>query len=91
MHGAHLAIDRDGSHERQLDELGDGCGTPPLWSPDGTRLASVLITPQPGQDPLFRLGIVIVDGKSAPVTLGDGCGSWQPVAAPLPPVVSPAP
>ena len=84
-------IDQDGSNERQLDELGDGCGTPPLWSPDGTRIASVLITPQAGQDPLFRLGIVMVDGKSQPVILGDAYGTWQPVVAALAPALSPAP
>jgi Tol biopolymer transport system component len=85
-------IDQDGSNERQLDELGDGCGTPPLWSPDGTRLASVLITPQgPGQDPQWWFAVVRVDGSSPPVSLGDAYGSWQPVAAPLPPLSSPSP
>ncbi len=84
-------IDQDGTNERRLDELGDGCGTPEVWSPDGTRIASVLITPQPGQDPLFRFGIVMVDGSKPPVILGDAYGSWQPVAAPLPPMSSPSP
>jgi Tol biopolymer transport system component len=85
-------MDQDGSNERQLDELGDGCGTPEVWSPDGTRIASVLITPQAaGQDPLFRFGIVMVDGSSPPVILGDAYGSWQPIAAPLPPITSPSP
>ncbi len=85
-------IDLDGSNERQLDPLGDNCETPPLWSPDGTRLASVLITPQGAfQDPLWRFGIVMVDGSKPPVILGDAYGSWQPVAAPLPAISSPSP
>jgi dipeptidyl aminopeptidase/acylaminoacyl peptidase len=87
----HL-IDRDGRNEQELPDLGDGCPAPPLWSPDGTRLASVLITPQgPGQDPLWSLAVVMVDGSRPPLILGDRWGSWQPVAAPLPPAPSFAP
>jgi len=90
-------VDADGSDEHRLDELGDGCGLPPLWSPDGTRLASVLIASTPDDPELkFHLGIVMVDGSSPPLILADAYGSWQPVAAPLPPapsfaVNSPAP
>ena len=49
-------IDADGSDERQLDEIGDGCGAPPLWSPDGTRLASVLIVTLPGDPEMVETG-----------------------------------
>ena len=38
-----------------LDEIGDGCGAPPLWSPDGTRLASVLIHQLPGDPEMVEL------------------------------------
>ena len=43
-------IDADGSNDRELEELGDGCAGAPRWSPDGTRLASVLIASTP-EDP----------------------------------------
>jgi hypothetical protein len=91
-------IDADGTDERQLDALEDGCANPPLWSPDGTRIAAQLITStteEPAND--FHLGIVSVDDTSDPVVLSDFWGgSWQPVAAPLPPApvlagASPAP
>ena len=36
-------INADGSGERRLDPLVDGCVLPPIWSPDGTRLLSLLI------------------------------------------------
>ena len=39
--------DADGGHARRLDELGDGCESTPLWSADGTRLASILIVQGP--------------------------------------------
>jgi Tol biopolymer transport system component len=89
-------IDADGTHQRQLPELGDGCGRPPQWSPDGTRLASVLIVFEPDAPPMidtgdssvgvpFHLGFVMVDGSSDPVIVQKGYGSWQPVVAPLPP------
>jgi Tol biopolymer transport system component len=87
----------DGTQERQLEELGDGCSGPPLWSPDGTRLASLLIVPTDDDPNLaLHLGIVTVDGSSPVTVLPDGrAGSWQPVAAPQPPApsstVSPAP
>jgi Tol biopolymer transport system component len=85
-------VNQDGSNEHMLPDLGDNCGLPPRWSPDGTRIASVLITPQGNsQDPLFHFAVVKVDGSSAPVILGDAYGSWQPVAAPLPTVSSPSP
>jgi Tol biopolymer transport system component len=92
-------IDADGSDERQLAELGDGCVGPPLWSPDGTRLASELIVQTP-DDPAptgtsdssvgvpFHLGFVVVDGSGPPVLLQDAYGSWQPLAVPLPPAPS---
>ncbi len=89
-------IDDDGSDERELPELGDGCGTPPLWSPDGTRLASVLIVQTPDDPEMvemenssatvpFHLAFVMVDGSGSPMILREGYGSWQPVVAPLPP------
>jgi Tol biopolymer transport system component len=95
-------IDADGSAERELDEIGDGCGAPPLWSPDGTRIASVLIHQLPDDPEMveledssatvpFHLGIVKVDGSSPPVILPHEYGSWQPVVAPLPPAVGVVP
>jgi hypothetical protein len=70
-----------------------------MWSPDGTRLASVLIAQAPGDPEMieledssatvpFHLGIVKVDGSSPPVILQDAYGSWQPMVAPLPPAVA---
>lgn len=90
-------IDADGTDERRLDPLADGCGAGPTWSPDGTRLTGSLITstatdPNPG----FHVGVVTVDGSTPVVILPDGgAWSWQPVVAPLPaapsfPVESPA-
>ncbi len=40
-------VDADGTNERQLDPLVEGCAPPPLWSPDGTRLAGLLIVATP--------------------------------------------
>jgi Tol biopolymer transport system component len=82
-------INQDGSNERQLAELNEGCGVPVTWSPDGTRLANVFISGHgtPG-DETWRFAISMVDGSAPPVLLGDAYGSWQPVAAPLPPVTS---
>jgi Tol biopolymer transport system component len=84
-------VDADGTDERELPTtLGDGCGTPPQWSPDGTRLAGHLIVYTPDAPPdspvgiPFHLGFVMADGSSEPVVLQDGYGSWQPVVAPLP-------
>ena len=75
-------VDVDGTGERQLDEIGDGCDSPPLWSPDGTRLANMLIATTPDQpQPGFRLGFVMVDGSRPALILQDGRGTWQPVVA----------
>ena len=83
-------IDADGTDERRLDDLGDGCDAPPRWSPDGTRLSGSFIastTTEPDLGP--HLGIVTVDGSSPTVILKDAPSvSWQPVAAPLPPAPS---
>ena len=35
----------DGTNERRLEPLVEGCVLPPMWSPDGTRLAGLLIVP----------------------------------------------
>jgi TolB protein len=84
-------VDADGTDGRQLDPLGDGCDVPVSWSPDGTRLAILLLGPDPALE--FRLGIITLDGSQPVVMLPDATsGSWQPVAAPLPPAPSfPAP
>jgi Tol biopolymer transport system component len=82
-------IDADGSHERQLDGLGDGCGYNLAWSPDGTRVATSLIASTPDEsEPTWHLGFVMVDGDAPPVLLPDATGAWQPVVAPLPPAPS---
>jgi len=79
-------IDADGTNERRLEDLGDGCDAAPSWSPDGTRLSASLIastSTQPNRG--FHLGIITIDGSSPTVILRDGPAvSWQPVAAPLP-------
>lgn len=76
-----FVIDADGSNERRLDPIGDGCEFAAHWSPDGTGLLVLLIT-----DDVFHLGFLDVDGTEAPVRLPDGAGAdWQPVAAPLEP------
>ena len=64
---------------------------PPMqWSPDGTRLAGVLIVPTPDDPNLgFHYGVMTVDGDDPQVALLDGdAGSWQPVVAPIPPAPS---
>jgi Tol biopolymer transport system component len=77
-------MNADGTRERRLDPLVDGCVLPPLWSPDGTRLLSLLIV-----DGAFHVGVLTVDGDDPPVVLIESYGaSWQPVAAPLPPAPS---
>jgi Tol biopolymer transport system component len=83
-------VDADGSNERRLDDLGDGCDAPPLWSPDGTRISAVLATSTVAAPSLGpHLGIITIDGSSPTVILQDGPAvSWQPVAAPLPPAPS---
>jgi Tol biopolymer transport system component len=91
-------VDADGTNERRLDPLVEGCAPPPIWSPDGTRLAGLLIMATP-DDPnvAFHYGVMSVDGDDPEIALQDGgAGSWQPVVAPLPPapsfeVASPAP
>ena len=83
-------VDADGADERRIESLGDGCGPSPLWSPDGTRLAGIRVVQTPNDPGLaFHLGIDTVDGSSPMVALlSGGVGSWQPVAAPLPPAPS---
>jgi Tol biopolymer transport system component len=86
-------VDADGTNERRLEQLGDGCGPGPAWSPDGTRIAGISIGTVPYDSTVgFHVGIVPVDGSSQTVMLLDGgVGSWQPVAAPLPaPSIPPA-
>ncbi len=77
-------MNADGSGERRLDPLVDGCVLPPIWSPDGTRLLSLLIA-----DEAFHVGVLSADGDDPPVVFLQSYGaSWQPVAAPLPPAPS---
>jgi Tol biopolymer transport system component len=81
-------IDADGTDARQLDPLTEGCDMTPSWSPDGTRLAVLLIGVD-DPNPSFHISMVTLDGSEPIVTLGDGSvGSWQPVVAPLPPAPS---
>ena len=42
-------MNADGTGERRLDPLVDGCVLPPIWSPDGTRLLSLLIVGHGGR------------------------------------------
>ena len=83
-------VGRDGTGEQLLDPLGDGCDFPAQFSPDGSLLAAPLIASTPEQPELsWHLGFVPVDGVTAPVIIQDSQGgSWQPVAAPLPPAPS---
>lgn len=77
-------MNADGSGERRLDPLVDGCVLPPIWSPDGTRLLSLVIA-----DGAFHVGVLTADGDDPPVVFLQSYGaSWQPVAAPLPPAPS---
>ena len=77
-------MDADGSDERRFDPLVDGCVLPPIWSPDGTRLVSLVIA-----DDTFHVGVFTVDGGEPPVVFLESYGAaWQPVAAPLPPAPS---
>ncbi len=80
-------VDADGTNERRLDPLAEGCSPAPSWSPDGTRIAGLWIVATPDDPNLaFHYGVVTVDGSSPLVALQDGGdGSWQPVVAPLPP------
>lgn len=78
-------VDADGANERRLEQLLDGCGDPPLWSPDGTRLAGSVIASTPTEPARsFHLGIITIDGSSPLVVLQDAFGTWQPLDAPLP-------
>ena len=83
-------VDADGTNERRLEPLADGCEGPVLWSPDGTRLTAVLIASTAADPALgFHIGVVTIDGSSPVVVLQDGApANWQPVAAPLPPAPS---
>ncbi len=83
-------VDADGTSERRLDPLVEGCAPPPIWSPDGTRLAGLLIVATPDDPDLaLHYGVVSADGNAAQVALRDGdAGSWQPVVAPIPPAPS---
>jgi Tol biopolymer transport system component len=83
-------VDAGGTNERRLDPLVEGCAPPPMWSPDGTRLAVVLITATPDDANLgMHYGVMRVDGSDPQVALHDGgAGSWQPVVAPIPPAPS---
>jgi Tol biopolymer transport system component len=83
-------VDADGTDERRLEPLADQCDSPMTWSPDGTRLAMLLVdTKAPDPDHAFHLSMVTVDGSEPIVTLDDSTGgTWQPVVAPLPPAPS---
>ncbi|HET9754886.1 MAG TPA: hypothetical protein VFP66_00150 [Candidatus Limnocylindrales bacterium] len=77
-------MNADGTGERRLDPLVDGCVLPPIWSPDGSRLLSLVIA-----DDAFHVGVLTADGDDPPVVFSQSYGaSWQPVAAPLPPAPS---
>ena len=77
-------INADGTGERRLDPLVDGCVLAPVWSPDGTRLLSLLIV-----DDYFHVGVLAADGDDPPVVFDQSYGaSWQPLAVPLPPAPS---
>ena len=77
-------MNADGTGERRLDPLVDGCAFPPLWSPDGTRLLGLLLV-----DEAFHVGVLAADGNDPPAVFLESYGaSWQPVAAPLPPAPS---
>ena len=81
-------IDAAGTNPRRLDGLQpDPDFQPPVWSPDGTRLVGVGYEAGAGS-----LYFVTVDGSDAPVTVDVSldvfAGTWQPVAAPIPPAPS---
>lgn len=83
-------VNADGTGEKRLEPLADQCDWPLRWSPDGTRLAMLLVDPTPPDpDHAFHLSMVTVDGSEPVVTLSDSTdGSWQPVVAALPPAPS---
>jgi Tol biopolymer transport system component len=81
-------IDAAGTNPRRLDGLApDPDLQPPVWSPDGTRLVGVSYEGGAGS-----LYFVTVNGGNTPVTVNASLdnfgGTWQPVAAPLPPAPS---
>ena len=55
-------VDADGTNERRLDPLVEGCAPPPIWSPDGTRLAGLLIVATP-DDPNLGTPLRFHDGR----------------------------
>ena len=83
-------VDSDGTNERRIEDLGNGCDAAPVWSPDGTRISASLVASTDAEPSLVpHLGIITVDGSSPTVILRDAPGvSWQPVVAPLPPAPS---
>ena len=86
MHGSDLGR-RCGRHQRTSSgSVGGGLRPADAWSPDGTRLAGVLIVPTPDDPNLgFHYGVISVDGDDPQVALLDGdAGSWQPVVSPDP-------
>jgi Tol biopolymer transport system component len=83
-------VDATGANEHALDIRADPCGYEPLWSPDGSRIVdSLYVAALDETEATFHLGIRSVDGDKVTAILPDGsAGSWQPVAAPLPPAPS---
>ena len=75
-------IDADGTDQRRLDVLGDigGAGDQaPHWSPDGTRLLTLLVEQIDGANH-YDVQVVTIDGSWPVVTLDDVWtqASWQP-------------
>jgi Tol biopolymer transport system component len=85
-----LGIREPNGELRTLEPLSDGCESWATWSPDGTRLAAVVIASTPEEPEAgFHLAFVPVDSEAAPVLAQDALGgSWQPLAVPLPPAPS---
>jgi Tol biopolymer transport system component len=76
--------DRDGGNAREIPDLKNNWPAP-LWSPDESRLLGSLVDSDiPGE---FQLSIIPVGYVGTVVRLpnASGTGSWQPLAAPLPP------
>jgi Tol biopolymer transport system component len=81
-------VDADGTDERRLEGLSADDTQPPFWSPDGTRIVGSTIR-SAGSPQHWDLFVVTVDGSAPMVIVPDvGVATWQPVAAPLPPVPS---